>query len=93
MPARTVDLETIPYRIFVNRERGLYRGFWFCPHHDCFGAYRCDHVSETSEEAVEIAAEAARMHEAEVHSLDQVDDLYPELQYDAAQPAGIKIHG
>lgn len=92
MAARTIDLNTIPYRIFVNKERGRFRGFWFCPHHDCYGAYRCDYDSETAEDAVEIATEAAHIHESECHGLSAVDDLYAELPADTTYP-GLKIHG
>jgi hypothetical protein len=92
MPARTIERDTIPYRIFVNPERGRYRGFWFCPHHNCYGAYRCDYDSDTTDEAVEIATEAARIHECEVHAAERLDELYPELSA-AFEPPGLKIHG
>ena len=78
MPARTIDLDTIPYRVFVNKEQGRYRGFWFCPHHDCMGAYCSARNFDTADEAIEIASEAARVHETETHAADPVDDLCPE---------------
>jgi hypothetical protein len=92
MPARTIELDAIPYRIFVNREQGRYRGFWFCPHHDCYGAYRCDFDSDTSEDAIEIATEAARIHESELHAAEPLDELYPQFHGEIA-PASLKIHG
>jgi len=80
MPARTIDLETIPYRVFLNREQGHYRGFWFCPHHDCLGAYCSPRNFDSAEEAIEIATEAAQLHEAEMHATDSVEDLCPEAK-------------
>jgi hypothetical protein len=80
MPARTIDLDTIPYRVFVNKEQGRYRGFWFCPHPDCLGAHCSARNSDTPEDAIEIAAEAARVHEAEKHAAQPIEDLCPETQ-------------
>ena len=80
MPARTIDLETIPYRVFLNREQGRYRGFWFCPHRDCLGAYCSARDSDSAEEAIEVAAEAARLHEAKMHAAEPVEDLCPETE-------------
>jgi hypothetical protein len=80
MPARTIDLDTIPYRVFLNKEQGSFRGFWFCPHHDCMGAYCSARSSDTAEEAIEIAAEAARLHESEMHAAQAIEDLCPETE-------------
>src|SRR4051812_27705780 len=67
MSARLITVEEIAYRVFLNREQGKYRAFWFCPHADCYGAFRCEHVSETPQDALEIAANAAHDHEGEKH--------------------------
>jgi len=90
MPARTVDLDTIPYRIHVNKERNGYRAFWFCPHHDCFGAFRTERNSERADDVIEVATEAARSHEAEAHGR-HVQELYADFGCEAV--AGLKIHG
>lgn len=77
MPARTIAVEKVAYQIFVNREQGGYRGFWFCPHHDCFGAFRNEVISDSKDDAIELATEAAEQHEQEVHGREANE--FPEI--------------
>lgn len=68
MSARTIHVETVAYRVHVSRELGGYRGFWFCPHGHCYGAYRTTELADTKGDAVELATDAAARHEQENHS-------------------------
>jgi hypothetical protein len=90
MAAKVIRIEEIPYRIFVNREPRGYRGFWFCPHPNCFGGFRSDHLSETREDALEVASEAAGAHECEIHTRKE-DAL--SLESPCQAPALSKLFG
>lgn len=70
MGAKAIHADSIEYRVFLNNERDGYRGYWFCPHPTCCGAFRSEGVSETKEEAIEFATEAAQRHEEEIHAKD-----------------------
>jgi len=90
MPARVIQIEEVPYRVFVNRERNGYRAFWFCPHSDCFGAFRRDQLCANREDALKVGVEAAHEHEFKSHHNIR-SAIALEASYEAR--TGIAIHG
>jgi hypothetical protein len=67
MSATDISFKDVHYRIFATRESRKFRAFWFCPHPDCYGAYRSERLLETKEDAIADARAAARLHETQQH--------------------------
>lgn len=89
MSAIDFPLQETHYRIFATRETRRFRAFWFCPHPDCYGAYRSERLLETREEAVTDAQAAARRHEMQEHQ----SPFRKYRDMDENRVGGLVIHG
>lgn len=88
MSAIDISFQNVHYKIFATRESRQFRAFWFCPHPDCYGAYRGERLLDTREEAVADAQSAARRHETQEHQ-----NPFRAHRDDYEKVGGLVIHG
>jgi hypothetical protein len=89
MSATDIPLKDVHYRIFATRESRKFRTFWFCPHPDCYGAYRSERLFDSREDAVGDGQASARLHESQEHR-----DPFHKFREDSDERVGgLVIHG
>jgi hypothetical protein len=90
MQGKSIVLDQLEYQICVSRHSGRFSAFWFCPDPDCFGSHHNNISSETSEEAIGAAQEAARLHHQSIHATPAMPRF---LREEDCRPRGLTIHG